>query len=386
MVFLAYPNFGIDCAHLKELMSKGIFIAATGQHVGKTTICLGVISGLKKRFKKVGFIKPVGQVHVMVDEQLAVDKDVVLFKECFQLESLYQDMSPVLFPGGFTRDYLDGKVTQSHIQAKILKAYKRISENTDFIIAEGTGHIGVGSIVNVNNAQVAAALGLDVILIASGGLGSAFDELALNRTMCQAHGVNIRGVILNRVLDDKREMILEYFPKALKSWGIPLIGSIPFNSFLSLPSMKDFENLFLSPLLSGEEHHYRHFQNTRVVDTSVDIYRHDPAVSNQLIITPATREDIILATLAKYWNAKTGEEREMVEGGMILTGRNPPRTAILEKIKRTNIPCIYASVSSYKAMQMITSFTAKIQQEDTNKIEKAIQLVEPHIDFNLLIS
>ncbi len=46
---------------------------------------------------------------------------------------------------------------------------------------EGTGHTGVGSIVNVNNARVAAALGLDMLLIANGGIGSAFDDLALNR-------------------------------------------------------------------------------------------------------------------------------------------------------------------------------------------------------------
>jgi len=45
---------------------KAIFIAATGQNVGKTTICLGLPAGLRKRFSRVGFIKPVGQQHVEV--------------------------------------------------------------------------------------------------------------------------------------------------------------------------------------------------------------------------------------------------------------------------------------------------------------------------------
>lgn len=365
-------------------MAKGVFIAATGQHVGKTTICLGIIAGLKKRFQRVGFIKPVGQLHVTLENKLNVDKDVVLFKECFHLETRYTDMSPVLFPSGFTRDFLDNKVSQEEIQQKILTSFSQILKENDYIIAEGTGHIGVGSIVNMNNAAVAAALGLEVVIIASGGLGSAFDELALNRMMCESYGVKIRGVILNRVLDNKREMVLEYFPKALKRWGIPLLGCVPYNAFLSLPSMRDFENLFNAPLISGEEHHYRHFQNTRLVDTSVRIYRHEPGMPNQLIITPATREDIILATLAKYWNAIASPEEIDLEGGMILTGRSAPRPIILDKIRRTNIPCLYAPVSSYKAMQMITSFTAKIQQEDTHKIQKAIDLVEPHIDFDLL--
>jgi AAA domain len=41
-----------------------LFVAATRQHVGKTTVSLALINGLKKRFKEVGFIKPVGQQHV----------------------------------------------------------------------------------------------------------------------------------------------------------------------------------------------------------------------------------------------------------------------------------------------------------------------------------
>ena len=37
---------------------RPIFVAATRQHVGKTTVSLALVSGLKKRFDKVGFIKP----------------------------------------------------------------------------------------------------------------------------------------------------------------------------------------------------------------------------------------------------------------------------------------------------------------------------------------
>ncbi len=96
---------------------------------------------------------------------------------------------------------------------------------------EGTGHVGVGSIVNLSNASVASLLNLDMILIAKGGLGSAFDELALNKSLCDQYGVKIRGVILNRVREEKREMIVHYITKALNRWIIPLIGSIPFNKF-----------------------------------------------------------------------------------------------------------------------------------------------------------
>ncbi len=358
---------------------KAIFVAATGQNVGKTTICLGMIATLKKRFPLLGFMKPVGQQHEKVIGNLLVDKDVVLFKEYFHLPSRYEDMSPVIFPRGFTRDFLDGKIQESDLKAKIHDAFDTISSSNDFTIVEGTGHVGVGSIVNLNNARVAASLGLDVVIIAKGGLGSAFDELALNKALCDQLGIKIGGVILNRVLDDKREMILGYFNKALKRWNIPLIGCVPYDQFLSTPSMEDFETLFKTKLLSGEQYHYRHFQTIRLVATSLETFR-ERIFPNQLIVTPATREDIILELIAQRHDLSHEPQQ-----GLILTGRHPPKPSLVELLKKTHLPSLYAAHTSFDAMRMITSFTAKIRKEDISKVKKAIEVVEKHLDFSLII-
>jgi hypothetical protein len=58
-----------------------------------------------------------------------------------------------------------------------------INKGMSITICEGTGHAGVGSIVGTGNARVAEELGADVVLVANGGLGRAFDELQLNRAM-----------------------------------------------------------------------------------------------------------------------------------------------------------------------------------------------------------
>ena len=46
-------------------MAKKIFIAATMQNDGKTTVSLGLIAALKKRFERIGFIKPIGQRYLV---------------------------------------------------------------------------------------------------------------------------------------------------------------------------------------------------------------------------------------------------------------------------------------------------------------------------------
>lgn len=124
-------------------------------------------------------------------------------------------MSPVIFPRGFTRDYLDGRTTSSELMHSIQTSVRALAAQSDFVVCEGTGHTGVGSICDLNNAQVARALGLDVVLVALGGLGSSFDELACNKAMLDCHGVRLRGVVLNQVLPDKLDMVKEYYGRAL---------------------------------------------------------------------------------------------------------------------------------------------------------------------------
>jgi phosphate acetyltransferase len=364
-----------------RMSKKAYFVASTGQNVGKTTACLGLFSGLKKRVDRVGFIKPVGQEQIETDCGHHVDKDVILFKEHFELSTPYEMMSPVLFPPGFTRDFLDGKISEKHLREKISECYASVAASHDLVLLEGTGHTAVGSIANINNAQVAALLNVPMLLVAPGGLGSALDELALNKALCEKHGAQVAGVILNRVLPDKREMVIHYMTKALARWDIPLIGCIPYDSFLSNPTMKDFEILFHTTLLSGEQHRIRHFKQTRLIDTSLETYK-DLISKNQLIITPANREDIILETLSYHWDLKIAHPEEDSEAGMILTGNVPPKASIVEQIKKAEIPMLYAPVNSYPAMKLITSFTAKIRREDVAKVKEAIEVVESHIDFN----
>ncbi|GMH64346.1 hypothetical protein TrRE_jg1601 [Triparma retinervis] len=83
-----------------------------------------------------------------------VDKDVKLVREHFKLNHLdYKHMSPVIIPPGYTRDYIDGKVSRHDQLRSIHSAYNAQAEVSDMMLLEGTGHIGVGSCVNANNAQ-----------------------------------------------------------------------------------------------------------------------------------------------------------------------------------------------------------------------------------------
>ena len=94
-----------------------------------------------------------------------------------------------------------------------------------------TGHVGVGSIVELSNAKAAALVGADVVLVANGGLGKAFDELEMNRHVFAQEGVAVRGVVLNKVMPEKVEMVREKMGKLLRErWAVLLHFSASVHS------------------------------------------------------------------------------------------------------------------------------------------------------------
>ena len=140
-------------------------MAATKQHVGKTTSSLALMSGLQKRYNKVGFIKPVGQQHVKVkssnqNADIRVDKDVCLVREHFHLHHIdYEHMSPVIIPSGYTKKYVDGEISLESQIRDVERSMAHVSAASDVVLCEGTGHCAVGSIVGLNNAKVASLIG-----------------------------------------------------------------------------------------------------------------------------------------------------------------------------------------------------------------------------------
>lgn len=312
-------------------LQRPIFVAATRQHVGKTTCSLALISGLKKRFDKVGFIKPVGQQHVEVksDNQqtiIRVDKDVCLVREHFNLDHIdYEYMSPVIIPEGYTRKFVDGEISLKSQIEDVETAMERVTAASDVVLLEGTGHCAVGSIVGLNNAKVASLVGADMVLVCNGGLGSAFDELELNRILCQHYNVRIAGVILNKVRPDKSEQTAHYMRKAmLQAWGVPLLACIPDRPFLGCPALADLENLFKTELMSGLEHRFRHYavDDINVVTTSLARFlenlREKPA--RTLYICHSTRDDLIVGFLGEFQRRREKTEHPF-EAALIVCGR-----------------------------------------------------------------
>ncbi|MDX1408889.1 MAG: AAA family ATPase, partial [Saprospiraceae bacterium] len=215
---------------------KNIYVAATSQHVGKTTSTLGLVSAFMKNGIDVGYCKPVGQKYLDVHD-MRVDKDTLLFADLIHFDLDPKIHSPIILGHGATTMLLDNP-GKYNLEDLILEAAAALEATKQLVIYEGTGHPGVGSIAGLSNAHVAKMLNAGVIMVVEGGIGSTIDMLNMSLALFREEDVPIIGVIVNKVIPEKRNKIRYYLQKWLDREGLPLLGVIPYDKTLAYPVMK----------------------------------------------------------------------------------------------------------------------------------------------------
>lgn len=359
---------------------RKVFIAATHQNDGKTTVSLGLIAALQKRGMKVGFIKPVGQRYLNIKGE-KLDEDAVLVAEAIGMDAEVTAMSPVAVENRFTRDYIDNPVPNDLLQ-RIDNAFDRASAGKDFMVIEGTGHAGVGSVFDLSNAHVARHLNSGVILVSGGGIGRPIDQIMLNQSLFAARGVPVLGAIINRALPEKLEMMRDYVQRGLERLGIKLLGVLPLRQQLSNPTMRQVQEELKGEMLHGEE--YLDASIERCVVGAMTPHNalkyFGPGV---LAILPGDREDLLLAAMGA---CLAGDSQGPCVSGIVLTGGLLPHPAILEWLRNTRIPVISVEVDSYHAASRFHDLTVKIQPCDVDKIKLARRLVEEYVDLDAVLA
>jgi BioD-like phosphotransacetylase family protein len=361
-------------------MPKKVYIAATRQNHGKTVVSIGLLSAFLKKFRRVGYIKPVGQQFRVVNAE-QVDKDAVLMKSVYKLEGNLKDMNPIAVPPGFTENYiLHGDVRV--LQSEVLDAYNRIAENKDIVVIEGTGHAGVGSVFDMSNAEVARLLNAQVVLVTSGGIGAPIDEITLNKTTFDAQGVEIVGAVINKVIPEKYDKINDFVRRGLERKKIEVLGVVPFNEVLSSPSVSELLEDTGGTLVCGE----KHLDNTvtRIIVGAMPsheaLHYFGPGT---LLITPGNREDNILAAIGGCLGAVT---KTHCVSGIVITCGFMPHQAVLNLMERVPIPVIAVKDDTYTAASKVSNMIAKIRPGDTKKIRATERLIQNHVDIDRVLS
>lgn len=358
---------------------KTLFIAATRQNDGKTMVSLGLFHAIQKRFPKLSYMKPVGQQYKIVNGK-KIDKDAVLFQQVYQLREEFTDMSPIAVPKGFTEAYIDKPRTD--LEEKVLKARENLIKEKDFLLIEGTGHAGVGTVFDLSNAHTSKLLKAKVILVSLGGIGRAIDEIMLNKAVFDQQGVELLGVIINKVKEEKFDKVSHYVEAGLKRLNIPVLGKIPYIPSLHRPSVQAVFEELEGDILASKGSFYRSIERCIIGD----MVPHDIlniVTQNTLLIVPANREGLIMTALCG--NLLRSDVTNAVSG-IVFTGGKKPHQQVLEIVRKANIPVMSVQEDSFSVAKKITKLLVKIRAEEHDKINKIQSVVEKYVDVDKICS
>ena len=357
-----------------------IFIAATKKDEGKTTTALGILIHLRKHFSNVGFMKPVGQKFVELVDGEKVDKDVWLVRKSFDFNDDAKLMSPVIIPSGFTKRYIDNRNPEK-LSQKISDAFSKQSINKDFMLLEGTGHAGVGSIIDLSNARVAELLDSRVILISSGGIGKPIDEIMLNVSLFKERGVEIAGIILNKVLPSKIQQIKNYAGKALAWHGLELLGVVPYEPLLSEPTLTEVCRIINGKVLSGKDKLSTLYSNA-VLAVDFTPLLLEKIKPKTLIVTTGSQTELLISCAS---DRKCMENlREKVSGILLVAGIEP-KNHIIKMLKLAGFPVIITEISAFDATAKVSSMVAKTQPDNPEKVEMISNLFDDYVNMKRII-
>lgn len=357
---------------------RNLYVAATSQHVGKTTSTLGIAASFKKSGINTGYCKPVGQKHVEIKDSV-VDKDAVLFADLLKLDIDPVMHSPVILGKGSTTMYLDNP-DAFDLESRIITAREMLSDAHDGVIYEGTGHPGVGSIADVSNAHVAKMLDAQVVMIVEGGIGSTVDKLNLCLSLFREQDVPILGVIINKVIPEKAEMVEEYVGKWLEKKDLRLLGVVPYDNMLAYPLIWT-----ISKSVGGEFEYFKEKGFNKVANilagSAVDKDQMLKSSDNLLVVSSRVLDESI-QTVQKF---SFEEEHESPLSGIIITGEGDISEESKAYIEAYSLPVVRTELDTYGVVIKISKLEVKINRRTPWKIAKAIELIQANVDIPYMI-
>jgi len=356
---------------------KNLYVAATSQHVGKTTSTLGLAASFRKTGINTGYCKPVGQKHIEIGDSV-VDKDAVLFADLLKLDIQPKIHSPVIMAKGFTSMYLDNP-GKYDLDSMIGQAKDYLEENHEATIYEGTGHPGVGSIAGVSNAHVASLLDASVVMIAEGGIGSTIDKLHMSMGLFREHNIPIIGVIINKVIPSKMETVRKYVGQWLKGQKLDLLGVVPYDNTLAYPLIWTISNAIGGSFEFFKE---KGFNKVEKILAGSLVNTDELSESNDSLLVVSSR---VLSESLKRVQELSEDDETSPLCGIIVTGEEEISDDDIEYITKHSLPVVRTQLDTYGVVIKISKLEVKINRRTPWKIARAIDLIQENVDIKKMM-
>lgn len=177
-------------------MTRSIFIATTEPYSGKSVVALGLVNMLLGKTRKIAYFKPI----INADPKDGKDGHIQTITEYYNLGVKYEDAYAFTRPEVMRQMENDG---QGGIINTIIRKYKKLEEDYDYTVIEGSDFLGEGTAFEFElNLSIAKNLGTPVVIVSNGENKTTAEIVSavLNAFRnFQSREVQVIAIVVNKV-------------------------------------------------------------------------------------------------------------------------------------------------------------------------------------------
>ena len=375
-------------------MSRTIMLIPASAGVGLTSVSMGVLRAMERKGVKVSFYKPISQPRSGGDQPdltstiIGVNSDIKIGEP--------MPMS--------VADSLIGNDKMDELLETVVERYNQINKDAEVTLIEGLVPTRKHPFANQVNAEIAATLGAEIVLVATPGTDNPAQLKERIEVACSNFGgtknKNISGVIINKlnapvdeagrtrpdlseIFDDadsakQNEMkVMEIFNTS----PIRVLGCVPWSIDLIATRAIDMAKHLKAEVVNEGEIKTRRIKSITFCARSLP-HMIEHFKPGSLLVTSADRPDVIVAASLAAMNG-------VDIGAVLLTGGYDIPEEIAGLCKPafdTGLPIFKAHGNTWQTSLNLQSFSLEVPADDKERIEFINEHVASHIDGNWIES
>lgn len=340
------------------MQQQSIYIASTEPQSGTLIISTGLMEMLKGRYTNVAFFRPV------VPDQREDETHIDFIREHFKLK-IPHDACVGFTESEVIQAFAENK-EENLLEALIAKV-DHLHKTYDFILIDGYPRNRFAATFDFDiNLKIAKNLGTVFcpVLNARGkNTGEIIDDIRILSETILSEGCKELAFFVNRC----DTHIIETTQKALE----PMINDrqvylLPEIREIDTPTLRQISTVLNAEIIMGEEEQFNHLvKASKIAAMGISHYLSRIA-DDHLVIVPADRSDIILASHLSY-----AAKNHPNIAGLVLSGGIKLDHTVIGLIKdflQAPIPILAVQSDSYETAIAVEHIQPKITARDTYKI------------------
>lgn len=206
-------------------MNRGWFVTGTDTGIGKSLASATLLHALRARGLRAVGMKPLASGCERTPEGLR-NEDALLLQAASAPRPDYEDVNPFALPNPLAPELAAADAGIRVTLAPIEAAFARLSSQADAVVVEGVGGWAAPLAADLDQADLARALDLPVVLVVGLRLG-CLNHARLTARAIQADGLRLAGWIANDI-DPAMERADDNFALLQRRLPVACWGRLPF--------------------------------------------------------------------------------------------------------------------------------------------------------------